>query len=100
LTTRPRLWWALAPKGVALDPARYLGELDALPEPSVGGDWCDVQIHDGEGVLSWRLVAVEAERGESLFVERRARPVNKVRAGTDGSARREGRVAGPAAADR
>jgi hypothetical protein len=100
MTTRARLWWTLAPESTELDPARYLGELDALPEPTVAGAWCDVKIQDGEGVLHWRLVAVEAERGESLFVERRARPADLVRAGTDGSARRGGRVAGPAAADR
>lgn len=85
-----QLWWALAPDGATLDPARYLGELDALPEPRVGGAWCDVRIRDAEGELRWRLVAVEAGREESLFAERRNGALNEVRAGTDGSARQEG----------
>jgi hypothetical protein len=71
------LWWALAPEGARLDPDRYLGELSELPEPAVGGDWCDVTFTDREGTLRWRLVVVEAGRRHSLFQERRAREVYK-----------------------
>lgn len=94
------LWWALAPADAPLDPAQYLGELTELPEPRVGGDWCDVRIHDDDGELHWRLIAVEAGRRLSLFAERRDRQHDEVRAGTDGTARHEGRVTEPAAADR
>jgi hypothetical protein len=65
------LWWALAPEGARLDPERYMGELNELPEPAVAGNWCDVTFTDREGTLRWRLVVVEAGRTDSLFTERR-----------------------------
>jgi hypothetical protein len=66
------LWWALAADGAKLDPDRYLGELNELPEPTSAGSWCDVTFTDREGTLRWRLVVVEAARKDSLFAERRA----------------------------
>ena len=92
------LWWTMAPSDASLDPARYLGRLSELPEPRLGGEWCDVTLHDEGGELNWRLIAVEQGRVDSLFAERRSD--DEVRAGTDGTARREGRVTEPAAADR
>jgi hypothetical protein len=71
------LWWALAPEGARLDPDRYLGELNELPEPAEGGDWCDVTFTDREGTLRWRLIVVEAGRRHSLFQERRVPVVYK-----------------------
>ena len=90
MTMTVGLWWALAPAGVALDPARYLGELDQLPEPRLGGEWCDVRIHDDEGELSWRLVAVEAGREDSLFEARREEPIKLERGLTEPLEKRGG----------
>jgi hypothetical protein len=87
---------------VELDPDRWLGELPELPVAQAV-DWCTVVTFDELGEMRWTLVALEAERTTSLFVDRR--PVGRraraervaERAGTDGKARpaRGGRAARP-----
>lgn len=53
--------WELAGPSHLLSPSRYMGERTDLPPLAEVGAWCDVVLHDLEGGLRFRLVAVAAE---------------------------------------
>jgi hypothetical protein len=62
--------WELALPTAELDPARFLGELSALPAVAQPGDWCTVVWAADDGEPPLKLVARE-RRATSLFADRR-----------------------------
>jgi hypothetical protein len=63
--------WELALPTAELDPARFLGELSALPPVAQPGAWCTIVWAADGGEIPMTLVAREPPRTTSLFVERR-----------------------------
>lgn len=73
MTRDASVQWVVAAFPAALDPGRCLGRFSELPAAARAGDWCRVSAFDAAGEMQWTLVAVEPERRESIFVERRRR---------------------------
>jgi hypothetical protein len=90
--------WELALPTSELDPARFLGELSALPPVPRPGDWCTIVWAADDGELPLTLVARELVRTTSLLVDRlpagqRARGPGRRNPGSERVAEREGLMA-------